>query len=215
MSELERLERLERQVQRVQDWQEIANLHGRYNHLVLGHHWEPILEMFAQKTPGVKVEIAESGVFHGLEGVRAVFIDMLGKLYHYTGNFALHELTTPVIEVAEDGRTAKGMWFTWGANTNNHPQKGLIAIWQALKYNHTFVKEDGQWKYLDFRAHLIMRSPFDQGWVKEPYIHGSTIKGTDESSQIKSDEPTSIHDPYDPNGHYAGLPLPPKPYKSL
>lgn len=213
MIDIARIERLEREVQRVRDWQEISNLHGRYNHLVLGHHWNVILEMFAQKTPGVIVEIAESGVFHGLEGVRKVFIDMLGKLYTYRGNFALHELTTPVIEVAQDGKTAKGMWFTWGANTNNHPQQGLIAIWQALKYNHTFVKEDGQWKYLEFRAHLIFRSPFDKGWVKEPYIGGSTIKGTDPSQALQSDEPTSFHDPYDPTKeHYAGLPLPPQPY---
>jgi hypothetical protein len=212
MIDAERLERLERQIQRVQDWQEISNLQGRYNHFVLGRHWEDILAMFAQKTSGVKAEIAESGVFHGLEGVRRVFVDMLGRLYSYTGVCALHELTTPVIEVARDGRTAKAMWFTWGANTNNHPKEGLLAIWQALKYNHTFVKEDGEWKYLDFRAHLIFRSPFDKGWVKEPYIGSSTIRGTDARAELQSDEPTSFHDPYDPGGHYGGLPLPPSPY---
>jgi len=39
MPDVDRLERLERQIQRVQDWQEVSNLQGRYNHLVLGHHW--------------------------------------------------------------------------------------------------------------------------------------------------------------------------------
>jgi len=212
MIDAERLERLERQVQRVTDYQEISNLHGRYNHLVLGHHWEPILAMFAQHTPGVTAEVAESGVFHGTEGVRRVFVDMLGKLYNYPGMLALHELTTPVIEVARDGRTAKGMWFTWGANTNNHPQRGLIPIWQSLRYNHTFVKEDGAWKFLNFRAHLIIRSSFDKGWVQEPYITGSTIKGQDEVAAPRSDAPTTFHDPYDPARHYEGLPLPPEPY---
>lgn len=213
MIDIERIERLEREVQKVRDWQEISNLHGRYNHLVLGHHWEAILKLFAQKNPGLTVEVAESGVFYGAAGLRKVFIDMLGKLYNYRGNFALHELTTPVIQVAQDGKTAKGMWFTWGANTNNHPQQGLIPIWQALKYNHTFVKEDGEWKYLEFRAHLIFRSPFDKGWIKEAYIGGSTIKGTDPSKELQSDAPTTFHDPYDPTQeHYAGLPLPPEPY---
>jgi hypothetical protein len=211
MPDVDRLDRLERQIQRVQDWQEVSNLQGRYNHLVLGHHWDAILALFAQKTPGVKAEIAESGVFHGLEGVRRVFVDMLGKLYDYPGMCAVHELTTPVIEVARDGTTAKAMWFTWGANTNNHPQHGLIAIWQVLKYNHSFVKEDGEWRYLDFRAHLVFRSPFDKGWVKEPYIGGSTIRGA-EPQVLHSDEPSSFHDPYDPAKRYAGLPLPPSPY---
>src|SRR4030042_1757804 len=93
MQILKRLEKLEKQVQRNTDYIEISNLHGRYNHLLLGHHWEKIVdEMFAKKTPGVKAEIVESGVFHGLEGVKKVFIEMLGKLYNSKGKPALPEL---------------------------------------------------------------------------------------------------------------------------
>ena len=209
---LQRLEKLETEVQRVKGYQEIANLHGRYNHLVLGHHWDKIVdEMFATKTPGVKAEIAESGVYHGIEGVRKVFVEVLGKLYNYKGNLALHELTTPVIEISKDGNTARGMWYTWGANTFYDPEKGTIAIWQALKYNHTFVKEDGKWKFWDYRAHLILRSRFENGWVKEPYIKGSTIRGPKLEQALIPDEPTTFHEPYDPEGHYRGLPLPPEP----
>jgi len=210
---LKRLERLEKQAQRNSDYIEISNLHGRYNHLVLGHNWEKIVdEMFAKKTPGVKAEIVESGVFHGIEGVKKVFIEMLGKLYNYKGNLALHELTTPVIEISRDGRTARGMWYTWGANTFYDPVKGTVAIWQVIKYNHKFVKEDGKWKFLDYRAYLMFRSSFDKGWVKEPVIQGSTIKGPDEVQAIKSDEPTSFHDPYDPTRDWgASVPLPPEP----
>lgn len=211
----ERLARLEREVTRVRDWQEISNLHGRYNHLVLGHHWDPILELFAMKTPGLSAEVTESGVFLGPEGVRRVFVDMLGGLYNYTGMCALHELTTPVIEIAGDGRTAKGMWFTWSANTNNHPERGLIPIWQAIKYDHTFVREEGRWKFLNFRAYLFFRSSFDKGWVAEPVIGGSTIRGQDERQAIRSDLPTTFHAPYDPTRHNEGLPLPPEPYQSL
>jgi hypothetical protein len=76
---LARLEKAEKNAQIARDWVEISNLHGRYNHLCLGHYWERICdELFAQKTPGVKAEIVESGVFHGIEGVKKVFIEMLG-----------------------------------------------------------------------------------------------------------------------------------------
>jgi hypothetical protein len=52
----------ERNAQIARDYVEISNLHGRYNHLCLGHYWDKIVdELFAQKTPGVKVEIVESG----------------------------------------------------------------------------------------------------------------------------------------------------------
>jgi len=209
---LQRLEKLEQKVQRALDYQEIANMHGRYNHLLLGHYWDQIVdEMFARKTPGVKAEIAESGVYHGLEGVRKVFVEVLGKLYNYKGNLALHELTTPVIEIAKDGKTAKGMWYTWGANTFYDPKKGSVPIWQALRYNHIFVKEDGLWKFWDYRAHLLIRSSYAKGWVEEPVIQGSTIKGPDEQTAPQPDEPTSFHDPYPgKTGVWAGLPLPPE-----
>ena len=120
-----RLAQTERNAQIARDWVEISNLHGRYNHLCLGHSWDKIVdELFAQKTPGVKVEIVESGVFHGLEGARRVFVDMLGKLYHYEGNCAIHELTTPIIQIQPDMKTAKGMWFHIGLQHLPRPGQG-------------------------------------------------------------------------------------------
>jgi hypothetical protein len=210
---IRRLEKLERQAERNKDYIEISNLHGRYNHLLLGHNWDKIVnEMFAKKTPGVTAEIVESGVFHGLEGVKKVFVEMLGKIYNYEGNLALHELTTPVIEVSKDGKTARGMWYTWGANTFYDPVKGVVAIWQVIKYYHKFIKEDGKWKFLEYKAHLVFRSSFNKGWVEEPVIQGSTIKGPDETQAIQSDEPTSYHDPYDPTRDWGfSMPLPPEP----
>jgi hypothetical protein len=209
---LTRLEAAEKNAQFARDWVEISNLHGRYNHLALGHYWEQIVdECFAKKTPGVKTEIVESGVFHGIEGAKKVFIDVLGKLYTYEGNCAIHQLTTPVIQIQKDGKTAKGMWFHIGPNTNEHPEKGVIAIWQSIKYNHVFVKEDGRWKFLEFRGHLLFRSSYDLGWVEEPVIQGSTITGVDPAEMVQPDEPTSFHDPYPgKKGHYKGLPLPPE-----
>lgn len=209
---LKRLEKLERQSQRNSDYIEIANLHGRYNHLIMNHQWEKVVdEMFAKKTPGVTSEIVESGVFNGIEGARRVFVEMLGKLYNYKGNLAVHELTTPVIEIAKDGKTAKGMWYTIGPNTFFDPVKGTVAIWQVIKYYHDFVKENGKWKFLHYRAHLVFRSRFEKGWVNEPVIHGSTIKGPDESKAIKPDAPTSFHDPYDPSLEWGvGWPNPPE-----
>lgn len=209
---LARLEKTERNAQIARDWVEISNLHGRYNHLILGHYWEKIIdELFAQETPGVKAEIVESGVFHGLDGVRKVFVDMLGKLYNYEGNCAIHEITTPVIQIQEDMKTAKGMWFHVGFNTFMDPVKGVVPIWQVIKYNHIFVKENGMWKFWDYRAYLIIRSSYDKAWVDEPVIQGSAIQGTETEAVPVPDEPTSFHQPYPGRyGEYAGLPLPPE-----
>jgi hypothetical protein len=209
---LKRLEKVERNAQIARDWTEISNLHGRYNHLCLGHSWDQIVdELFAQETPGIKVEIVESGVFHGLEGARKVFVDMLGKLYHYDGNCAIHELTTPIIQIQPDMKTAKGMWFHVGFNTFLDPVKGVVPIFQVIKYNHIFVKEGNQWKFWDYRAHLLIRSSYEKGWVDEPVIQGSAIQGANPIEAPKPDEPTSFHEPYSGrHGNHSGLPMPPE-----
>jgi hypothetical protein len=111
------------------------------------------------------------------------------QLYHYDGNCAIHELTTPIIQVQKDMNTAKGMWYHVGFNTFLDPVKGVIPIWQVIKYNHIFVKEDGQWKFWDYRAHLLIRSSFEKGWVDEPVIQGSAIQGERPADAPVPDEP--------------------------
>ena len=130
-------------------------------------------------------------MFHGIEGARKVFVDMLGKLYDYEGNCAIHEMTTPVIQVQPDMKTAKGMWYHVGFNTFHDPVKGVVPIWQVIKYNHVFVKEDGQWKCWDYRAHLLIRSSFERRWVDEPVIQGEPIQGARPADAPVPDEPTT------------------------
>ena len=195
----------EQDLQKVKDYIEISNLQGRYNHYVLGHHFDKILEMFADR-PDITGEMDISGVFTGPEGVKELFLNILGKLYNYPGNLALHQLTTPVIEVSQDGQSAHGMWFSSGSNTHKHSETGeLIPIWQIGKYDNRFVKENGEWKYLHFYWTAIVRTPFDQGWVKMPVI--GNIKGGDTFGEVT---PGKIP-PYDPTRDYPGVPLPPVP----
>jgi hypothetical protein len=49
----------------------------------------------------------------------------------------IHTLTTPVIEVAGDGETARAVWFCPGL-------EGLTPAW--MKYGCDFKKQDGEWK---------------------------------------------------------------------
>ena len=207
-----RLAKAERDAEIARDWVEISNLHGRYNHYVLGHYWERIVdELFAQHTEGVKIEVVESGVFYGIEGVRKLFVDMLGKLYDYPGNCAIHEITTPVIQIQPDMKTAKGMWYHVGFNTFEDPEKGVVPIWQVIKYNHVFVKEDGQWKWLEYGAHLLIRSSYEKAWVDEPVIMASQIQGAEPTDAPVPDAPTTVHEPYGGRtGVHSGLPLPPE-----
>lgn len=63
-------------------------------------------------------------------------------MYGGVGQLLLHVTTTAIIEVAEDGQTAKCFWYSPGLVAETG-QKGN-AIWEA--YGVDLVKENDQWK---------------------------------------------------------------------
>ncbi|MBN1367639.1 MAG: nuclear transport factor 2 family protein [Dehalococcoidales bacterium] len=187
-------------IENIKNHLEILNMQGRYNHYMLCGRFDKITEMFAKKYP-VEAEFADSGLFYGLEGIRKLFA-IVGEKYGFSGELGLHMLMTPVVEVALDGKTAKGMWHTLGCNTYKEGNK-VFAMWQTGKYDITFVKENEEWKYGLFKWYVIFRTPYDKGWVEKPIIESLR---QDDSPQIGS-----LYSPYDPNKIGVFLPLPPEP----
>jgi SnoaL-like domain len=97
--------------------------------------------------------------FEDLKKAYPELAGMDAKTSNIGGEFAMHTSTTPVIEVAGDGKTAKGIWYSPGLGLTPHVngdsvQVGSIFFWE--KYAGDFVKENGQWKiwhlgmYYDF-----------------------------------------------------------------
>lgn len=195
---------LEARIARLESFRDICNLQGRYNHyLQTGQLKEKLPELFALRNPGVQAEMCDSGLWEGAEGVVELFKHMGGK-YAMTGSLMVHMLLTPVLEVSEDGSRAKGMWNSFGTNTYRANDGTLEAMWQVGKYDLTFCKEDGQWKYLQFKWYVILRSPYHEGWVKRPMVEGLHEEGFPAVSPL--------HTPYDPRkANNCFLPHPPEP----
>jgi len=70
--------------------------------------FDKIVDQFAKKDPNVKVEIADSGVYEGFEGVKRLFLTMGARLFARKGASPLMMIMTPVIELSRDGKTARG-----------------------------------------------------------------------------------------------------------
>jgi hypothetical protein len=64
--------------------------------------------------------------------------------------WVMHTSTTPVIEVAGDGKTAKGIWYSPGMglmtriDSAGNVKVGGTFFWE--KYGADFIKENGVWK---------------------------------------------------------------------
>jgi hypothetical protein len=81
------------------------------------------------------------------------------------GTTIMHTLTTHVIEVMRDGKTAKGVWVSPGHLTTVSDRK-LQAYWFWERYGVDFVKEDGKWKICHLRVYTDFLAPYEKNWVE-------------------------------------------------
>lgn len=197
----ERLACLERENERLgkaQDVHEIQNvmsLHEYYHSAC--KHQEELDAIWAQEAHDVAFEEALfEARFVGLEAIETYYVDfMRNTLFRSAlgltrtlfpqleddpeeelafGLAYMHTLTTPVIEVAEDRQTAKGVWISPGFTTMPTLEK-LQAYWHWDRYGVDFIKEGGKWKIWHFFVGREFTTPYEKSWVdssldnEEPY----------------------------------------------
>jgi hypothetical protein len=85
-------------------------------------------------------------------------------------------------------------------------------MWQQGKYFIDFVKEDGEWKWKDFRWYVNFRTPYDLGWVKQPISGNLSVVAKLIPGCPTPDGPSEYH-PFSPEELTPYLPIPPLPYK--
>jgi hypothetical protein len=195
---------MEARMTRLEDIHEIMNLQGRYNHFTAIGNFDAVVDLFAKKDLKVRAEIADSGVYEGIEGVKRLFLKGVESKHGGRGGLGLLMIMTPVIEISREGKTAKGMWHTLGCHTLRH-ETGPYAVWSQGKYDNEFVKEDGKWKIRSLHWYVNFATPFEEGWVKKPFVGSATQAG------FNPDRPSTYHMPYNPDAFNPYLPAPPEP----
>jgi hypothetical protein len=199
---------LELELERAKAYQEIQNLFGRYMYLHEATRNTDCAELFAKDAPGVSVEFHQMGVFNGSEGIRKLYEETMGgNRKGMPGMLVEHTLTTPVIEIAHDGKTAKGIWISPGHETFVRDGRAQ-ANWMWSKYALDFVKEGGTWKIWHYQVFMTFLCPFDTPW-------------TDPSStptrppMPNADGPTTYYKPYRVDGVAEYWPAPPDTYETF
>lgn len=207
---------LEERIQRLEDIHEIQNLMSKYEYLHTAGMHEETVELFARKTPGAKVEVPSFGIYDsGIDGVRRCYavahVEAEGKGDARRGNMNMHALTTPVIQVAGDGKTAKAVWISPGHETHIVNGKAQ-AYWAWCKYGCDFVKEDGAWKIWHLRVYGILITPYEKSWVEEtPFMEGMP----EFTGEAKADRPANPPWIYRPDILTVHDPVPPEPYETF
>jgi len=213
---------LEQRVQRLEDVHEIANLMGRYIYL---HEVERDYEfpdtMYAQKTPGVSFEVASGGVFLGKEAIRRAVSNIPNvenkPKTSRKGAMFVHPLTTPVIEVAGDGKTAKGVWMAPGYEGGSpmgdeKPMGGFVYT----KYGCDFAKENGKWKLWHYHVYRVFMTPWNVPYTDEWEKNVREKQPRPAGFEFpRSDLPTTYDHPYSLETSRELVPAPPEPYETF
>lgn len=160
----------EEMAQRQADVREIQNLVAKFQYW---HHCdmhEEVFDLYA-KRDDIKAQVANWGIYVGQEGVARLMIGVQRWNEHgnRTGRTHTNTLVNPIIEVAGDGKTAKGLWCCTGANTSPNRAEGTFqAQWSYSRFAVDFIKEDGKWKIWHSLVVGVFQTAFEVPWHEAP-----------------------------------------------
>ena len=175
----------------VEDSAAIANIMGRFTFLNCYKQNARQFEEWSKNEPTLTLN---EGKYIGYEAVKGFMVDyneeqtrwaneVMRKLYPEelggksdeeiwaVGSNTVLNFTTPLIEVAFDGQTAKGMWYIYGSTTEVY-STGPKAAWNFGRCAVDFIKEDGVWKIWHMIIFTDIQSPVKGNWGRDKmYAH--------------------------------------------
>jgi len=138
----------DKRLQTLEDIEAIKRLQCAYGYYLERWMSDEIIDCFSD-SPEVSGTFAE-GTYKGPEGIRRYF----GQGRVMPQEF-LHLVmqVSPVITVAEDGKSAHGRWYGYGTILSRHTVP-LDPTYMMVIYEMDYVKERGVWKILKLRLNM-------------------------------------------------------------
>ena len=219
-------------VDRAQARIDISNLLGKYTFYARYHMYNRVLGYFADR-PDTTLEIADLGLYQGKAKIADFYKKYCAAFDGDQGYGVLHEhaLSTMVIEVAGDGRTAKAVWLSPGheafpldkadaevqddENTRGHKVR---SSWVYGKFAVEFIKEADGWKIWHLQYFRTFQIGFYDAWTdkekKDAWFGVVRSRAVADSYTGGPSAETTYHREYDPEGVLPYWPQPPKPYET-
>jgi hypothetical protein len=208
---------LQERIERLEAIFEIQNLMGSYS----WHRGEQS-DLFA-KRDDVSLSIGPWGMYKGHDGIRKFFAREMEPPPkggpNPNGFMSEHNMCTPVIEVAEDGKTARGVWTSPGfSSMRNIVTDKPEANWDWFRYACDFIKEDGNWKIWHLFNFTVFQTKYEKSFaeVNGPQDIPKTVAVPTEAIGAIANAPNPYPNfySYDPNKLACKIPAAPLPYKT-
>ncbi len=175
--------RVSDKIQRLEDESDIENLQRIYGFYVDKQLWKEAADLF---TDDGTLEIGGQGVFAGKSRVLQYLIRISpdgltrGKLFN-------HIQLQPIIDVAPEGKTAKGRW-RFLSELGEYKKS---SSWGGGTYENEYVKDGTIWKIKTLHAYSRFCTPYADGWGKR-----ALPSTRPEKAFLPDRSPTVSYEPY-------------------
>lgn len=229
---------LKQEISRWEAQRTIKNLMGKYVLTMLLEEREEAYDRFWSGREDVCLGVNE-GWYAGAEAIRGYYAaqarrtaaesELLTSLFpekvadlspeqkYGIGHLDNRPVSTPVIVVAGDGETAKGMWTSMGCYTCFDPEFGPQSHWNWSVFAVDFVKENMNWRIWHMRDVTEIDALCGRDWTKPP----REVQARPEFQALKAVEvpgpnrPAALHTPWSVKRLRADMPSLPRPYQSF
>lgn len=155
------------------------------------------------------------GYYVGMDAIREYYVTKHAQRIAPLGGVGYmecHAVSTPYVVLAEDGRSARGLWYSIGQETYPDENGKINALWVHDKIAADFLMEDDGWKIWRLVLSNDVWHPAGVPFMAMP------DKLPEEMDWIKAEfgtptVPMKVHDPlYLWTDDYPAMP---KPYKTM
>jgi len=138
----------------------VENLMSSYGYYIDESAWNDMADTYG--STGGK-EITGAGMYIGPDRIRKI-LNLRGPAGGRSANFfTIHQLTQPVIHIADDGLTAMARLrlFQDGGSAD-----GSSGSWIGGIYENTALFENGEWKFGIQDLHHLYNASYRNGWAR-------------------------------------------------
>jgi len=224
-------------VGRFEDRRDVKNLMGKYVVSMLLKKESTMLKNFWSKKSDICLGVNE-GYYQGTEAIGAYYKsidkytiatrDLLVKLFpkqtagktqeqlYGIGPFEDRCINNAVVEIAADGKSAKGMWASLG-NVTDVTTRGPVSHWVCATYAADFILEDEKWKIWHLLYLEDVRSPAGYNWSegKNPFAELPDFALMAAVSLAQPNVKKVLRERYSLNRPFTKLPRIPEPYNTF
>lgn len=227
----------EEMIDRWEDQRKIKNLMGIYiNHIILNMDEQVYENLWADKEDVCYGE--NEGWYIGPDAVKGFYAatvernKLVAKLLQKRfsdeigdktdeeifgiGTFRDYPVASPVIEVAGDGQTAKGLWQCWGSHAEI-TQSGPHANWTFGFFAADFIREGDDWKiwHLQFTNDIDRRCGSDWGVPAEELEEVADFAELKDFKMPEYTKKELLREPYSAKRALTPSPQIPQPYETF